>query len=419
MSFGTDEILTHPDVLIIGTGAAGIAAAAGAYHSNASVTILEKNSYPGGKATAAFVGTICGLYYRSENAPEFVNKGFPMEFAIELANKSETTALQFDKGLHFLPYDHSEFVNLCELSIKKTTNSVVYHANVSGVEKENNRIISVTSFVENRKVKFYPKVVVDASGENLLSGYLGINYIESDNYQAAAQVFQLSGISETDHSVTKLSLIRSLQKGIEAGIISETFSGLSIVPGSLRNGNVLLKLPLPGIIDHKLLHRTALDLHARKLTVMVFKFLKVHCELFKKCSLTFIAPEAGIRTGPRNEGKYLLRADEVLSAKKNDAYISRGAWPVEFWEPGKKVRMDYFTMNDYYDIPAGALCSKNIANLFFGGRNISADDTAIASARVIGTCLATGYAAGSLAAGNANNIDEEISIQKIRNSLSI
>jgi len=42
--------------------------------------------------------------------------------------------------------------------------------------------------------------------------------------------------------------------------------------------------------------------------------------------------------------------------------------------------------------------SPAIENLFFGGRIISATDGAIASARVMGICLQTGYAAGKLAA---------------------
>lgn len=59
--------------------------------------------------------------------------------------------------------------------------------------------------------------------------------------------------------------------------------------------------------------------------------------------------------------------------------------------------MRYFHIDDYYQIPAGCLQSNCIDNLFFAGRNISATDAAIASARVMGICLQTGYAAGCLA----------------------
>jgi len=55
-------------------------------------------------------------------------------------------------------------------------------------------------------------------------------------------------------------------------------------------------------------------------------------------------------------------------------------------------------MDDGYWISAGMLVSRHLDNLFFAGRGLSATEAAMASARVIGTCLGTGYAAGSLAA---------------------
>jgi hypothetical protein len=49
------------------------------------------------------------------------------------------------------------------------------------------------------------------------------------------------------------------------------------------------------------------------------------------------------------------------------------------------------------------------------GRNISATDAAIASARVMGICLQTGYAAGRLAAARAMDIPDFEAINSIQN----
>ena len=57
----------------------------------------------------------------------------------------------------------------------------------------------------------------------------------------------------------------------------------------------------------------------------------------------------------------------------------------------------------------------SINNLFFAGRNISADDAAIASARVMGICLQTGYAAGCMAAAFALQNAIEDAIKEIQN----
>lgn len=49
----------------------------------------------------------------------------------------------------------------------------------------------------------------------------------------------------------------------------------------------------------------------------------------------------------------------------------------------------------WFDIPMGALQSETLENLYGAGRMVWADDTAFAAVRVMGTCFATGHAAGS------------------------
>lgn len=77
--------------------------------------------------------------------------------------------------------------------------------------------------------------------------------------------------------------------------------------------------------------------------------------------------------------------------------------------------MRYFKLDDHYQIPAGCLQSSSIDNLFFAGRNISATDGAIASARVMGICLQTGYAAGCMAAAAAQDLSPNDAIRQFQN----
>jgi len=416
----TGNILTTPDVLIIGGGVAGVAAAAGAAQCGASVTLLEKNAFAGGKATAAYVGTVCGLFYRSEQpVAQFVQQGFVKEFAVELTTRSKIQPIQYKNGLHFLPYNYFDFMLLCDDWLKKSTSTLCYHSCVHHAVADGDRIVSLYAMISNRTVTFKPKAIIDVSGDDLTAGILQLNSIKSDYYQAAAHVFQFSGIRETDMSVLSLALIRSVQKGISSNQLPSFFERVSLVPGSLRNGNVLLKLPLPFQISDDSFNKSELETFSRNAINELALFLKQNSEAFISGTITFVAPEAGIRTGARHQGKDLLTGEDVLQCRKRMDTIARGAWPVEYWEPGKPVKMEYFNMDDYYDIPAGAIQSNALANLFFGGRNISADDTAIASARVIGTCLATGYASGVLAAACARNQSQVEAIESVQQSMSV
>ena len=130
--------------------------------------------------------------------------------------------------------------------------------------------------------------------------------------------------------------------------------------------------------------------------------------------LTEWAPEVGFRTGYRGLGRETLSPEMVANCTKHPEGIANGAWPIEYWKPGEQAEMEFFVDGDYYQIPAGCLESQFAKNLYFAGRNISATPRALASARVMGTCLQTGYAAGTLAAHAAQGISRDESIAQIR-----
>src|SRR5674476_329309 len=94
------------DVLVIGGGAAGVAAATAAGHAGARVVLLERYGFLGGLATTAQVGTICGLYLRDSTgaAASPVAGGFANEFAARLQKSGGTKPLRVDQGLWVLPY---------------------------------------------------------------------------------------------------------------------------------------------------------------------------------------------------------------------------------------------------------------------------------------------------------------------------
>lgn len=405
-------------MLVVGGGSAGLAAAVAAREAGACVVLLEKNTYLGGKATASFVGTVCGLYYRSE-CPEarLVATGFPRTFAEQLQHNSGTKPVFYKNGLHFLPYDHFAFVRLCDDFLQKNQVVPCFDAHLTQVEKEGGRLVKVGASVHNRPVVFHPAAVIDATGGAVVSRLAGLDIFESETYQAAAQVFAMAGIDADDEQMLSLSLMRSIRSGITGGHYPEGCERLSVVPGSLRMGRAAFKLGLPLAIGNDPTDVVRLELFARKAVGELTAWLQAHNELFQRAWLTMRAPEVGIRTGPRNMGKAVLQKEDVMACRKVEDAVARGAWPIEYWEPGKNPRMEYFTLDDHYDIPAGALQSAVLANLFFAGRNISATEEAVASARVIGTCLATGYAAGRLAAGLAQNESQGASLAAVQQQL--
>ena len=73
------------DVLVIGGGGAGLAAAVTAARAGAHTILVERHGVLGGMATVALVHSVCGLYFlREEPDAVLAHPGFPSEFAERL-----------------------------------------------------------------------------------------------------------------------------------------------------------------------------------------------------------------------------------------------------------------------------------------------------------------------------------------------
>src|SRR6185312_273326 len=79
------------DVLVVGGGAAGVAAAVTAARQGLGVVLLERYGFCGGGAVAGLSGTICGMYEASDNAaapPRRVVHGFLDDFVRVMESKN-------------------------------------------------------------------------------------------------------------------------------------------------------------------------------------------------------------------------------------------------------------------------------------------------------------------------------------------
>ncbi len=405
----------HPDILVIGAGSAGLAAVFSApQDSNHSFLLVEKLSVPGGKATSAYVGTLCGLFYTKPGKPEWAVNGWIRQFAEELQFNSKTEIQTHAGKLHFLPYQRQTFIDICNEKIRAVNVEVLYNTEVTNVKAEHKLITEVQIITNGSVHVIYPKVVIDCTGTAFSAEKTGAQFIRDQHYQAAAQVFSISGVASADADTIPLALERAVRSGVSNSLLKEDYSRVSVVKGMCGEGKALLKLGIPLHIDHSPESQQLINDFAKQAIHELMGYLRNYGGIFSDAQVDFVAPEAGIRTGPRNKGKYLLTEDDVLSCRKFSDAIAKGTWPVEYWSPGKKVEIQYFADGDFYQIPAGSLQSEIYQNLFFAGRNISADETAIASARVIGTCMQTGSAAARLAIGHLRKESIENTVSSIQ-----
>lgn len=396
------------DVIVVGGGTAGLAAAVAAARSGARTALIERYGFLGGMATAGMVSTICGLYRTSSaGPPEPLNEGFAETVARRLPAMPGCGAPVRRGRTWVLPYTPFAFACLADEVTAAASHLDVYlHAYLVGLATTAGRVEAVRVATWERLVELTAQAFVDASGDAVVAHLAGVATVTSPlaERQLPSLVFVLQHVdTEALGPGPRVALLRSLVTAEQEGRLPKGAANLALAP-SPQSGEVVCKLTLSGIAEELPSTRdflTVAEQEGRKRAFAVTEFLKA-LPAFARAFVSHAAPQVGVRESRRVIGRYQLTRDDILDARKFADGIARASWPIELWEEGRLgATYEYLPDGSHYDIPLGCLQARDVENLFVAGRCMSATHEALGSARVIGTCLATGEAAGRAAARRA------------------
>ncbi len=118
-------------------------------------------------------------------------------------------------------------------------------------------------------------------------------------------------------------------------------------------------------------------------------------------TLEWVGTIPGKRESRRFEGDYMLRQQDIVEQREHEDAVAYGGWSIDL-HPADGVFSEKPGCNQWhgkgvYQIPYRCLYSKNINNLFLGGRLISATHVAFASTRVMATAAHIGQVIGMAA----------------------
>ena len=110
----------------------------------------------------------------------------------------------------------------------------------------------------------------------------------------------------------------------------------------------------------------------------------------------------GKRESRRYVGDHILNQNDVRAEGRFEDLVAYGGWTMDDHHPGG-MRWPgkptiFHPAPSPFGIPYRSLYSRNVANLFCAGRNISASHAALSATRVMATCATIGQAAGTAAA---------------------
>ena len=138
------------------------------------------------------------------------------------------------------------------------------------------------------------------------------------------------------------------------------------------------------------------EVEGRKQIYELERYLKNFVPGFENAWREKVAPFMGIRESRVIVGKYILTAEDILACRRFDDAVAVASYPVDIHHAtGGDCTLHW--CEDCYDIPYRSLVPAAVENLLVAGRCSSMNHEAMASTRVMSTCMALGEAAGRAA----------------------
>lgn len=424
------------DVIVLGSGAAGVSAAIAAAESGAKVGMIERGPIPGGELIGGL--PILGA---ANGEGQWVVRGVLERLISRLEPLGGYVGLFFDWrtmwGVCIDP-ELMKLVVIDELVAAGVTMRLATQA-IDVVVDGGGHVEGILTTDGNHERMMVAESFVDASGDAWLAARAGAEIIIGDgagDLQPVSLTFRMSGvdvgqllefvgsnpeqlivaenpiitedaagaarrIAESGQPFFSLSGERGttlLGRAIEQGTMFPT-TAYYTWPTSVQRREVGLNVTrLPGVdgADARSVSKALGTLSGQ--VQAAAKFLVATIPGYQNAALSGVAGRVGVRETGRIVGEHVLETDEVLAGVHHPEGVARGAHHVDIHGAGTYQLRRYIAEGRSFDIPLGALKPVGVDNVMVAGRCVSSTREANGSARVMGPCMAMGEAAGVAAA---------------------
>jgi 2-polyprenyl-6-methoxyphenol hydroxylase-like FAD-dependent oxidoreductase len=379
-------VIAETEVLVVGGGSAGLAAAVAAARNGADVLLVERYGYLGGLASG---GLIILLLTLDDGAGNQVVAGLCQEMVDRLEKRGAVHypprqewkrpdpqlverytrwGLVWGQGPHRVRYsvafEPHEFIFAADQMVRETSVRLLFHTWACEPIIEGDRIGALVVQNKGGRGAITARVVIDTTGDG-------------DVFAAAAQPYEKEQVHPW------LWFLMSNVQNVDEALAS----GKGLFFRTLGQGRVLI--PWGGEARSPLRidatnpdDLTRAELECRRLVMEEADRLKTVVPSFEEAYVSLIAHQLGITESRRLTGEYVLRREDLGRAF-----------------PDTVARTGHWTKYDcVYNIPYRSLLPRGLANLLVAGRCISVDHRTHHATKEIPACMATGEATGTAAA---------------------
>ena len=416
-------VLAETDVLVVGAGASGVAAATTAAEAGKSVLIVEKYGFAGGAAVAGMSGTICGMYYATARPrqPEQVVYGFTERFRSALAARGGLTEPQLYGKTFTCAHDPHMWAEVADEFLENAGVRILFHTAVTGVVMDGDRYAGVVLESNAGRSVVLAQRTIDASGDAaVVSRANGAYYFGADGrIQNPTMFFRLADVDIDEFNeyygqdtICPPKLTDMIEQERRAGA-NLPRSRIWVFRTPRRNELMVNATRVEGrdgralnVIDPE--DFTEGEVVGRRQAREYADFFRKHVPGCASSYLEDTGTEVGVRQTRSIVGHETLRNDDVLQGRKRDDGICRVPWPIELHD--SKGSNLHWLLDDYYEVPYLSLVPVAGENIIVAGRCLSAEHEALASARVTAQCFEYGHAAG---VASVLSLDENLPYAKI------
>jgi hypothetical protein len=411
-------VIAETDVLVVGSGPGGLAAALGAARAGVGTMLVERFGCLGGNITVVGVESLA--WYRREKTVD--SEGIGIEFE-QRAKAMGATSPE--------PQSKSEAINadmfkvVADKLVEESGVTPLLHAVAIDAIMDGDIIQGVITHSKSGRGAILAKRVIDASGDADVIHYAGAPYrmTAKERMLPVTVMFSVSGVDRTrflDYVAANPTTYKDwglnwdiAKGGKEDDLFSPYLEkpfhqarAAGVIPPGLKSiGGTWSTITASGEATYlNMIHLTNYDgtnvwdltkaeIEGRQQGLQAIKALNQFAPGFEQAKLRTFGMTVGVRDTRKIEGLYALTEHDV----RNQARFadSIGIFP-EFIDGYGVLVLP--TTGRYYEIPFGVLVPRTKENLLVAGRCIAGDEISHASIRSMMCCTVTGQGAGVAAA---------------------